>query len=215
MEVLTRLACVAIGYAFGCIQFAYIFGKARNGIDIRDYGSGNSGTTNAIRVLGFKWGMATLICDVAKAALAVTVAGLIFGFSQKQLMLWSGVGVVIGHNHPFYMQFKGGKGVAAMIGIYLVTDLRMTLIAAVPALILLAVFRYMSLGSITGMAMLIVLSIVFYHGAPHGLEVILLTVVLAGSVIIRHRGNIKRLINGTERKLGEKAAGVPDAGKKK
>ena len=198
-EYLARLIAVLIGYSFGCIQFAYIFGKAIKHIDIRQYGSGNAGTTNVIRVMGLKWGLITLTCDILKAVAGVLVCALIFGYDQKYLLLWTGVGVVLGHNYPFYMQFKGGKGVAAMIGIFLAADFRMLLIAGIPSLFVLYFSRYMSLASLTYMVLLVVCAICFYHGAPHGLEVILLTSGLAASTFWRHRANIKRLLNGTKK----------------
>ncbi len=210
-EYLLRLICVLIGYVFGCVQFSYILGKIERRIDIRDYGSGNAGTTNALRVLGRRIGFFTLAGDILKAVVALLIIALIWGFDQKWLMVWGGAGVVLGHNHPFYMQFKGGKGVAAMIGIYLTMDLRMLIIAGVPALILLYFTKYMSLASITYMVLLIVTSVIFYWNVPFGLEVIAITAILCITTIIRHRGNIKRLINGTERKVGQKEAAKTDA----
>lgn len=203
-DYLIRLICVLIGYFFGCIQFSYILGKLEKKIDIRDYGSGNAGYTNALRVMGNRIGFWTLTGDILKAVIALGIIALIWGYDAKWLMLWGGAGVVLGHNHPFYMQFKGGKGVAAMIGIYLITDLRMLLIAGIPALVLLYLTKYMSLASITYMVLLIVTSVVFYLKAPFGLEVIVITAVLCLTTIIRHRGNIQRLIAGTERKMGQK-----------
>ena len=201
---LIRGLCCLIGYIFGCIHFAFIFGHSAKHIDIRDYGSGNSGTTNALRVLGTNWGLWTLLGDNMKAILAVVVVGMLYGFDQKVYMIWAGLGVVLGHNYPFYMQFRGGKGVAALMGIFLATDIRMWLIAGAPAVLLIILTRYVSLGSLTYMALLIVTSIIFYHAAPGGLEFILITSFLAIMTIIRHRANIKRLVTGTERKIGEK-----------
>ena len=199
-----RLLCVLIGYAFGCLQFAYILGKLLKGIDIRQYGSGNAGTTNAIRVLGTKIGITTLVLDILKAVAALVIIALLWGYDQKQLMLWGGIGVVLGHNYPFYMQFKGGKGVAATIGIFLAADIRLLVLAGVPALILLKVTKYMSVASLTYMLLLVVTSIIFYIGTPIGLEVVILVAVLAISGFWRHRGNIKRLIHGEEVKMGQK-----------
>lgn len=209
-----RILCVLIGYAFGCLQFAYILGKVLKGIDIRKYGSGNAGTTNAIRVLGTKIGITTLVLDIFKAVAALLIIALLWGYDQKQLLLWGGIGVVLGHNYPFYMQFKGGKGVAATIGIFLATDIRLLLLAGVPALILLAITKYMSLASLTYMLLLVVVSAIFYIGTPIGLEVIILATVLSISGFWRHRGNIKRLIRGEEVKMGQKVK-IEQEGKKK
>ncbi|MBQ7050890.1 MAG: glycerol-3-phosphate 1-O-acyltransferase PlsY [Firmicutes bacterium] len=199
-----RILCVLIGYGFGCLQSAYILGKILKGVDIRKYGSGNAGTTNAIRVLGTKIGITTLVLDIVKAVAALVVIALLWGYDQKQLLLWGGIGVVLGHNYPFYMQFKGGKGVAATIGIFLATDIRLLVLAGVPALIILATTKYMSLASLSYMLLLVVVSAIFYIGTPIGLEVLALVIALSISGFWRHRGNIKRLIRGEEVKMGQK-----------
>lgn len=202
--MIERILCVLIGYGFGCLQFAYILGKILKGVDIRKYGSGNAGTTNAIRVLGTKIGITTLVLDIVKAVAALVVIALLWGYDQKQLLLWGGIGVVLGHNYPFYMQFKGGKGVAATIGIFLATDIRLLVLAGVPALIILATTKYMSLASLSYMLLLVVVSAIFYIGTPIGLEVMVLVIALSISGFWRHRGNIKRLIRGEEVKMGQK-----------
>lgn len=202
--MIERILCVLIGYGFGCLQFAYILGKILKGVDIRKYGSGNAGTTNAIRVLGTKIGITTLVLDIVKAVAALVVIALLWGYDQKQLLLWGGIGVVLGHNYPFYMQFKGGKGVAATIGIFLATDIRLLVLAGVPALIILATTKYMSLASLSYMLLLVVVSAIFYIGTPIGLEVMALVIALSISGFWRHRGNIKRLIRGEEVKIGQK-----------
>ncbi len=202
--MIERILCVLIGYGFGCLQFAYILGKILKGVDIRKYGSGNAGTTNAIRVLGTKIGITTLVLDIVKAVAALVVIALLWGYDQKQLLLWGGIGVVLGHNYPFYMQFKGGKGVAATIGIFLATDIRLLVLAGVPALIILATTKYMSLASLSYMLLLVVVSAIFYIGTPIGLEVMALVIALSISGFWRHRGNIKRLIRGEEVKMGQK-----------
>jgi len=202
--MIERILCVLIGYGFGCLQFAYILGKILKGVDIRKYGSGNAGTTNAIRVLGTKIGITTLVLDIVKAVAALVVIALLWGYDQKQLLLWGGIGVVLGHNYPFYMQFKGGKGVAATIGIFLATDIRLLVLAGVPALVILATTKYMSLASLSYMLLLVVVSAIFYIGTPIGLEVMALVIALSISGFWRHRGNIKRLIRGEEVKMGQK-----------
>ena len=114
-----RLWCVLIGYVFGTISTAFIYGKIK-GVDIREHGSGNPGTTNSFRVLGKKAGAIVLLCDVLKAVLAVVVTWLIFGRTNPDILylvkIYTALGVVIGHDFPFYMKFKGGKGIACMVG---------------------------------------------------------------------------------------------------
>ena len=199
-----RLWCILIGYAFGCIQTSYIVGKLTRNIDIRDYGSGNSGATNAIRVLGTQTGLLCMVGDIVKGILALMTVSLLYGYGAKYLLLYTGVGAVLGHNFPFYMGFRGGKGVAVTIGIMALLDWRIFLIAGIPSLVLLAIFRYMSLASLTFVTIFPICTAIFYLSAPHGLEVTLLSLFFTVMIYWRHKGNIKRLIAGTERKVGEK-----------
>ena len=122
MDILVRILCVLIGYCFGIFQTAYIYGKL-NGIDIREHGSGNAGTTNALRVLGKKAGLIVFLGDLLKAFIPCILARVVgiyfFPAIVIPMILWTGLGVVIGHNYPFYMHFKGGKGIAATGGVIL------------------------------------------------------------------------------------------------
>ncbi len=199
-----RLWCILLGYAFGCIQTSYIVGKLTRKIDIRDYGSGNSGATNAIRVLGTKVGLACMAGDILKGILAMVTVSLIFGYDQKHLLLFTGVGAVLGHNFPFYMGFRGGKGVAVTIGIMACMDWRIFLIAGVPSLILLALLGFMSMASLTFVTIFPICTAIFYLSEPHGLEITLLSLFFTVMIYWRHKDNIKRLLAGTERKVGEK-----------
>ena len=117
--MMIRLICVAIGYVFGLFQTSYIYGKM-HGIDIRTQGSGNAGTTNALRVLGKKAGAITFLGDALKCVAAVLLVQALFGASHGDirplLALYAGAGVILGHNFPFYLGFKGGKGIAASAG---------------------------------------------------------------------------------------------------
>lgn len=115
-----RLVCLLIGYIFGCFQTSYIYGKL-HGIDIRQYGSGNAGTTNSLRVLGKKAGAIVLFCDILKTGLAMTVVRLLFkeqyGDILYLLAIYAAAGAILGHNFPFYLGFKGGKGIACTAGL--------------------------------------------------------------------------------------------------
>ena len=117
--IIARIASLLIGYIFGLFQTAYIYGKSK-GIDIRKEGSGNAGTTNSLRVLGWKAGAVTFLGDLFKAIFAVLLIKLIFtntyADATKVLELYAGFGSVLGHNFPFYLQFKGGKGIACTSG---------------------------------------------------------------------------------------------------
>ena len=119
---MVRVICLLIGYLFGLFQSAYFYGKA-HGIDIRQHGSGNAGTTNTLRVLGTKAGLIVFAGDCLKCMAAVWLVRLIFGNSYHEIIyllcLYAGAGAILGHNYPFYMGFKGGKGIAATAGMVL------------------------------------------------------------------------------------------------
>ena len=147
-----RFICLLIGYAFGLIQTGYIYGKIR-GVDIRKEGSGNAGSTNALRTMGIKAGLVTLLGDCFKCVFAVVTVYLIYGKTYADifplLAMYAGMGAVLGHNYPFYLNFKGGKGIAATAGLILsTTNVWMVLICLFAFLGIVAVTRYVSLGSL-------------------------------------------------------------------
>ena len=122
-----RLICIAIGYACGLFQTAYILGKIYH-IDIRKQGSGNLGSTNVLRTLGKKAGALNLLCDCLKCIAAILIVRAIFGNSYGDILpllsLYAAAGCILGHNFPFYLNFKGGKGVAASVGLVIAFDWR-------------------------------------------------------------------------------------------
>lgn len=193
-----RLGAIGIGYLIGCLNFAYIIGRYKQHIDIREFGSGNSGTTNAIRVMGLKLGTITFLGDFLKAVAAYYLANWWFGDSIYGL--YAGFGVIIGHNWPVFLKFKGGKGIAASIGlIYSVSPLA-GLIISVIGIIIVAITKYVSVAS---MMVALSMPIVFYIRFG-GWEAVGIGLVLAIMAIYRHRSNIKRLLNGSENKFGKK-----------
>lgn len=197
------LVCLIIGYAFGCISTAYVVGKV-NRIDIRNFGSGNAGTTNALRTLGWKAGAVTFIGDAFKAVIAILlIRYLIFpNEDYAQLFkLYTGVGVVLGHNFPFWLKFKGGKGIAATGGIMLAFDWRLAIAAMIVFMITVAISRYVSLGSMLISVLLPVWIAILYPGDVH---MLLVGIAFTISAFIKHRTNIRRLIKGTENKIGQK-----------
>ena len=117
-----RIICLAIGYVFGLFQTAYFYGKL-HGIDIRNYGSGNAGTTNTLRTLGTRAGMIVLFGDIMKCILAVVLTNMLFREAYPELIyllkIYAAAGAILGHNFPFYLKFKGGKGIAATAGMIL------------------------------------------------------------------------------------------------
>ena len=205
-----RLICLLIGYAFGLFQTAYFIGK-KHGIDIRQYGSGNSGTTNALRVLGTKVGLMVFAGDCLKCILAVCLVRILFSTSCADhiylLCLYAGAGAILGHNYPFYMNFKGGKGIAATAGLVLSFHPYFVIVGVLLFFGIFFTTHYVSLGSLTVyMAMLIELVICGQLGVFPGMSQARLIemYVLFGALTIlafwKHRENIKRLIHGNERK---------------
>ena len=216
MEIAIRVICLVGGYGVGLIQTAYIYGRL-HGIDIRQHGSGNSGTTNALRVLGKKAGLIVFLGDLLMGVVACSLTHIILdmvnlpGVSDNKYLfvLYMGLGVVLGHNFPFYMQFKGGKGIAATSGMIIgLWDWRLIVILLAVFIISVAVTKYVSVGSILIMSGFFILYTIFaimgdYNFAERAklIESIVVAGVIAGLAIFRHRANIKRLIAGTENKL--------------
>jgi glycerol-3-phosphate acyltransferase PlsY len=208
-----RLICVIIGYICGLFQTGFIYGKIKH-VDIRQLGSGNAGTTNALRTLGFKAGLITFLGDCLKAVLAAYIARQLFGSSNPEmiplLVMYTGLGTVLGHNFPFYLNFKGGKGIAATAGMIVAFNGQMAILGFFTFIIIVAITRYVSLGSLllmTGFFIeLLVLGSrgVFGLTGPHLYELYTIGFALTALAFYRHRANIVRLVKGTERKLGQK-----------
>ncbi|MCL2461297.1 MAG: glycerol-3-phosphate 1-O-acyltransferase PlsY [Defluviitaleaceae bacterium] len=194
-----RIPCLVIGYAFGCIQSAYIISKLMAGIDIRQHGSGNAGASNVQRVLGNRTGALVLACDILKAVAAYFVC--YFAFRALPLAgLYAGIGVILGHNFPFFLKFKGGRGIASSVGLFLCLDWRVALCACAVGLIALAVFRFMSLMSLI-IVLLFPIGLIVAGARWEEVLVCFLVTIMA---YIQHRGNLKRLFTGTERKISFK-----------
>lgn len=208
-----KLICLLIGYLFGLFQTGYFYGKL-NGVDIRNLGSGNAGTTNALRTLGVKAGLITLLGDVFKCAVAVLVVKGIYSGTHADILpllsIYAGFGAVLGHNYPFYLGFKGGKGIAAMAGMILSTDLRMTAICLIVFILIVAITRYVSLGSLVVSVLFLAQLIVAGQLGQFGMEQMqLLEMYGVGALFVisafwRHRANIARLKDGTENKISFK-----------
>lgn len=200
------IVCLAVGYLFGCFSTGYFVGKA-NHIDIRSKGSGNAGATNTLRTLGWKAGLITLLGDAFKTAIPITVFRLMYpaGDLPWQLFgLYIAIGVTLGHNFPFYLNFKGGKGIAVMGGAILaLCDWRVTLVAASVFIFVVLVTRYVSLGSLVVAWTLPIYMVLYFGTSPEFLHMLALSLVITALAYIRHRENIKRLLSGTERKLGK------------
>ena len=205
MSILPVIACLVIGYFLGCFQTAYFMGKKFGKIDIRDFGSGNAGTTNVARVMGAKVGAVVFITDVLKAVAAFIICSLLFGggsifFSGANGLLpgmLAGIGVTLGHNFPFFMKFKGGKGFACSIGVILCTDWRVALVCFVLGFFGIFITKFMSVAALTVTGLFPICMLIF----GHELASVLLSLFFTAMVFYQHKSNIKRLISGTENKF--------------
>ena len=198
------IVCFLVGYLFGNIQTAFFIGKA-HGIDIRRYGSGNAGTTNAMRTLGRKSGSLVFLGDLLK----VLVPGMILRYAvypgEPYVILLCeilGFGAVIGHCFPFWMQFKGGKGIAVTSAAMLCVDYRLIVFVIVFALILY-VTRYVSVGSLFVVVLFPTYMLIMYRDHEYWLWMVLVALLYTISGVYMHRANIARLLNGTENKIGQ------------
>lgn len=200
-----RIICLAIGYVCGLLQTGYLVGKM-NHVDIRKEGSGNAGSTNALRVMGVKAGAMTFAGDVIKCLAAVFIVRYLYRDSAylPLLAMYAGMGATLGHNFPFYLKFKGGKGIAVLGGLVLSTGLVMVPIPLTAFLIAVLLTRYVSLGSLLASAMFF-LEVLFYGqlggfdmGFGYRVELYVLVFILMVLAWYRHKENIKRLLAGTE-----------------
>ena len=199
-----------IAYCIGSINFSVIFSKKFAGFDVREKGSGNAGATNMLRSVGVKGAVLTLIGDCLKGVIAILVAvivGKIAKNADKALLVQlAGIAVVLGHTFPIFFNFKGGKGVATALGVVLVTNWQIGLICLVFALVLMALSRMVSLGSVGACVLfpVLVLFIKSNYIVTEGSSYLIYSIILAVIVAFNHRSNIKRLLTGTENKISFK-----------
>lgn len=203
-----------IAYAIGSVNFSVIFSKKIAGFDVREKGSGNAGTTNVLRSVGKGAAALTLICDILKGVIAISIAiiiGNIAKDSNKELLVQiAGIAVVVGHTFPIFFGFKGGKGVATSLGILLMSNWQIGLICLVFALVLMILTRMVSLGSCAAAVLFPVLTLFINDNymvltdGKSGNTYFIYSVILAIIVLFNHRSNIKRMLNGEENKLGAK-----------
>lgn len=198
---------VVCAFLIGGIPFGLLVAKAGGIEDIRQYGSGNIGATNVLRTLGWQYGLSCWLIDIAKGFVPVAAAGALLGLEGWWLAAVA-VATVLGHDFSPYLGFQGGKGVASTLGVALFLDWRAALLAFGTWMLLVALTRYVSLGSILG-----ALSATVWYWLFNGLQdyqIITGFAVLGILVCIRHEGNIKRLVAGEERKLGQRAKEVQE-----
>jgi glycerol-3-phosphate acyltransferase PlsY len=219
----TYIVVAIIAYLLGSIPFGYILVRVFTGADVRAQGSGNIGATNVARTGKKGLAIATLVLDAAKGALAVVVADVIHGLTlppepqlyfvpievlegqRYGLMAVAALFAILGHMYPVWLKFKGGKGVATGLGVFLALAPKAVLIVLVFFLIIVAITRYVSLGSIAAAALF---PLAFYYMHPQHGTPLILTMISGVSLLIiwKHRENIQRLIAGHENKFGARKA---------
>jgi glycerol-3-phosphate acyltransferase PlsY len=189
---------ILVAYLLGSIPFGLVVGKLVTGTDIRDQGSGNTGATNAYRLMGLKFGLLVAGLDIAKGVVAVKIAQLVLGPGTADLfILLAGVMAIVGHNLSIFLKFDGGRGVATSVGVLGSLAFVEVLIVGAIWVGIIIFFRYVSLGSITGAVVLPIL--MFLFNQP--LIIIGFGVLISAFVIYSHKPNIKRLLNGNENKI--------------
>ena len=200
---MNKVILIIAAYLIGSVNFSILLSRLISGQDIRKSGSGNAGATNMLRTYGKKMGVITLLLDVFKGIAVILICRLLK--VEKEWEYVSAVFVILGHNFPLYFGFKGGKGVATSLGAVLMLNWKIGLIVAVIAISIMAITRYVSLGSIIGGAVFIIAQIIsMLVFEEFNVIRFVCVLVMGGLLIIRHHANIKRLLSGTESKLGAK-----------
>lgn len=206
----TYIIIAILAYAIGSINFSVIFSRKFAGFDVREKGSGNAGTTNMLRNVGKKAAAITLVCDILKGIVAILIAFIlgkvIEGVDKALLVQIAALAVVIGHTFPIFFEFRGGKGVATSLGILICINWQIGLVCLVFALIIMAVTKMVSAGSVTA-AILYPVLVICQVGKEYFIvdgNYIVFSILLALIVIFNHRANIKRILSGTENKISFK-----------
>jgi acyl phosphate:glycerol-3-phosphate acyltransferase len=193
---------VLVAYLIGSIPTAVWYGRIFHGIDIRQHGSGNSGATNSLRIMGKRAGIFVLLIDVLKGFLAIKFASILSQNTDNQpvelISVLLGGAVVVGHIFPVFAQFKGGKGVATALGVILAVNPLMALGSIILFILIVFLTRYVSLGSMLGGLSFPILMLIFQNKNP---IYIYFGFGLAILLMITHRENIKKLLSGTENKF--------------
>ncbi len=210
---LTDWVAVVVSYLLGAMPFGLVMARLVKGIDLREFGSGNIGATNAIRALGRPLGLLVFLLDTGKGLIAaVAIAGLASGSAEPSLLLGllCGGAAVVGHCFPVYLRFRGGKGVAAAYGVLLAVAPLISLLGGLIWVAVLLTTRYVGLASIAMGVSFPPLSLWLRGGEP---ELLVGTALLCVLILVRHRSNMARMIAGTEVRTGRKGRkGGPPAG---
>lgn len=199
---------MVLSYILGSVPNALWIGKVFKGIDVREHGSKNTGSTNAARVLGAKLGILTLILDISKGLVPTLIAILLkVDFFENLTKIENldyvlvGICAILGHVFSIFMNFKGGKAVATTLGVFLVLVPKAILFAAIVFFVVFTIFRYVSLSSIFAAVSLPIFTYFLYQQIIY----VILGILIAILIIVKHKSNIERLKNGTESKFSLKS----------
>lgn len=197
-----------IAYAIGSVNFSVIFSRKFAGFDVREKGSGNAGTTNMLRTVGKKAAIITLVCDILKGVVSILIAILIGNIAKDVdkaiLVQIAGFCAVLGHTFPIFFEFRGGKGVATCLGILLLTNWQIGLICLTFGVLLIAITRMVSLGSIMAAILYPILTIFIHENYIVDGNYVIFGILLGLFVVFNHRKNLQRIISGTENKISLK-----------
>ncbi|MBR4669915.1 MAG: glycerol-3-phosphate 1-O-acyltransferase PlsY [Butyrivibrio sp.] len=208
--MLERVLCLVIGYVFGMFQTAVLYGKMK-GVDIRSVGSGNAGTTNTLRVMGTKAGLIVLLGDMLKCILAIVVTYFLFSKGNPEykylFMIYTAAGCVLGHDFPFFLKFKGGKGIACTAGYIISMGWQFVLVGLVAFFVPFNITHFVSVSSLCLYTVFFIQTVIFGQMGLLGalpqselIEIYIIVAVLTALAFYQHRGNIQKLISKTERK---------------
>lgn len=194
-----ELLVIVVSYLLGSISFSVLLARLLKGIDIRQYGSGNAGATNTLRVLGKRPAVLVLLLDVLKGIAAVWLGTWAGGWGS-----WAaaacGIAAIIGHNWPLYFRFRGGKGIATTIGVMATLSFWPALTAGIIAILAIVITRFVSLGSLIFVLLTPVFLLIYGFTAP----VLWTSIIIAIFAFWRHRSNIVKIVQGRENKIGSK-----------
>jgi len=196
MTIMNQVISMLIGYALGCIQSAYLIGKLVGKLDIREHGSGNAGASNITSTMGLKFGVIVGLIDILKGVFAVLIVAWIYP-TNPNLALLSGLMAITGHMFPFFMGFRGGKGVATLIGMMLGINWKLGLLFALLVVLPALLSDYITVGSLTSFIALPVVA--FVNGYP--IVIFVFSLALTGLSFYLHRSNIQRILAGEELKI--------------
>lgn len=190
---------IIICYLLGSIPFGYIIGKLFKKTDIREYGSGNIGTTNAFRILGPSLASLVLIGDISKGIFSIYLVRFL-NIDNLFILIIAGLAVICGHDWSLFLRFKGGKGVATTFGVIFSFNLVISILAVIFWIIIIIFTKYASLASISSLTAVVIFMMLLKQ--PY--EYVIFSIIILILTIFRHKENIKRLRLGKEKKFGEK-----------